>query len=242
MPDPSYDDLMLQRSLDGAGITSGEVDVHPQGPVNPSETAGGAWRLDNTDSTGSGATFYTNRGADAQGRLIMVKDVNAANPQTSVRVEKAGTGFAVGIEHTGSGGNGGALDVVSTNKDCSSVGIEGQEENRGTAKITHVKPAGVADGNASALSLRCNGNGTAAQGIFLDCEDGGTTGKLLNLRNVGEKFVVHSQGAMEVTEQAEPAAPAADKAIIWIEDNGAGKTRLMVKFNTGVKQQIAIQP
>jgi hypothetical protein len=39
-------------------------------------------------------------------------------------------------------------------------------------------------------------------------------------------------------------APAgiANNAIIFAEDDGAGKTRLMVQFGTGAAQQIAIEP
>lgn len=39
-----------------------------------------------------------------------------------------------------------------------------------------------------------------------------------------------------------PAAPATNDARLFLEDNGAGKTRLMVRFATGAPQQIAIEP
>jgi len=52
-----------------------------------------------------------------------------------------------------------------------------------------------------------------------------------------------SAGAsIEVTEMTAPAAPAANKARIYIEDNGSGKTRLMIQFPSGAAQQIAIEP
>jgi hypothetical protein len=45
------------------------------------------------------------------------------------------------------------------------------------------------------------------------------------------------------TEQAsEPAAPAANGFTIYAIDDGAGKTKLMVKFATGAAQQLAIEP
>lgn len=43
-------------------------------------------------------------------------------------------------------------------------------------------------------------------------------------------------------EMTAPAAPAANGYRIYAEDNGSGKTRLMVKFATGDAQQIAIEP
>lgn len=39
-----------------------------------------------------------------------------------------------------------------------------------------------------------------------------------------------------------PAAPAANHGVIYFDDNGAGKTRLMVRFPTGAAQQVAIEP
>jgi hypothetical protein len=38
------------------------------------------------------------------------------------------------------------------------------------------------------------------------------------------------------------AVPAVNRARLWVEDNGAGKTRLMVQFATGAPIQIAIEP
>lgn len=43
-------------------------------------------------------------------------------------------------------------------------------------------------------------------------------------------------------EQTAPAAPAANGYRIFAQDNGAGKTQLMVIFASGAAQQIAIEP
>ena len=43
-------------------------------------------------------------------------------------------------------------------------------------------------------------------------------------------------------EQTPPSAPAANGYRIFAQDNGAGKTQLMVIFATGAAQQIAIEP
>lgn len=47
---------------------------------------------------------------------------------------------------------------------------------------------------------------------------------------------------VEIGEVTAPTAPAADKARLYIEDDGTGKTRLMVRFATGAAVQVAIQP
>jgi hypothetical protein len=49
-------------------------------------------------------------------------------------------------------------------------------------------------------------------------------------------------GFYEGTEQSAPAAPAANGYRIFAQDNGAGKTQLMVRFASGASQQIAIEP
>lgn len=46
----------------------------------------------------------------------------------------------------------------------------------------------------------------------------------------------------EMAEMSEPAAPSANRARVFVQDNGAGKTQLMVRFPSGVSQQIAIEP
>jgi hypothetical protein len=39
-----------------------------------------------------------------------------------------------------------------------------------------------------------------------------------------------------------PPARAANRARLFIKDNGAGKTQLCVRFNTGAVQVVATQP
>lgn len=47
---------------------------------------------------------------------------------------------------------------------------------------------------------------------------------------------------MEGTEMTAPAAPAANNYRVWAQDNGSGKTQLMVEFSSGGALQLAIQP
>jgi len=44
------------------------------------------------------------------------------------------------------------------------------------------------------------------------------------------------------TERADPAAPAANSAVVYAKDNGSGKTQLCVRFNTGAVQVLATEP
>jgi hypothetical protein len=182
--------------------------LKPSGSVPPSASVGGAVNLDNSGSTGAGAVLYSNRGADAIGRLLVVNQDNAANPQHAVRIENAGISHSVSIYHDPASGAGDstaeALDVVSTNPLDTTVGVHGREEGRGTVKITHEKPAG-SDANASALSICLLGQGTASQGIFIGNDFGNvTTGALLNIRNGGpgsERLVLTADGRVELPVQ-----------------------------------------
>jgi hypothetical protein len=46
----------------------------------------------------------------------------------------------------------------------------------------------------------------------------------------------------QFTEVSEPAAPAANKGTLFMQDNGAGKSQLCVRFNSGVSQCFATEP
>jgi hypothetical protein len=200
------------------------------GDGGSSTSTGGSINVTTTGHTGAGLVLYSNRGADAAGRLLVVRVDNALNPQQAVRIENDGLAHAVSISHAPNGGAGDAtaeaLDIVSTNPLDTALGISGNEEGRGTIKVTHNKPANP-DTNASVLSMRANGVGTAAQGIFFDAEDvGGTTGKLLNFRQEGvEKFVVAADGGI--------AAPS----II-----GRAATNLEVVGGTAVADVLTLRP
>jgi hypothetical protein len=49
-------------------------------------------------------------------------------------------------------------------------------------------------------------------------------------------------GFFELGEMTAPSAPAANRARLYVEDNGAGKSRLVVRFPSGAAQVIATEP
>ena len=51
-----------------------------------------------------------------------------------------------------------------------------------------------------------------------------------------------SGGALNFLEQTAPSAPSANEVVVYAEDNGSGKTRLMARFNTGAAQVLATEP
>jgi hypothetical protein len=60
-----------------------------------------------------------------------------------------------------------------------------------------------------------------------------------NQINVGG---VYFHDRLLYTERSDPAAPAANQAVVYARDNGSGKTQLCVRFNTGAIQVLATQP
>ncbi len=57
---------------------------------------------------------------------------------------------------------------------------------------------------------------------------------------VGTSIV--NAGYFDISEIAEPAAPAADTGRLFVKDNGSGKSQLCVRFATGATQVIATEP
>jgi hypothetical protein len=53
---------------------------------------------------------------------------------------------------------------------------------------------------------------------------------------------IYQGGYHDISEMTAPAAPAADTARLFVQDNGSGKTQLMVRFPTGAAVQVAIEP
>lgn len=86
----------------------------------------------------------------------------------------------------------------------------------------------VQNGNAEMLTLLSGGNVGIA-----------TTSPAERLHVAGN---VKATGYAELTEMTAPGAPATNDARLYLEDNGAGKTRLMARFATGAAVQVAIEP
>ena len=60
---------------------------------------------------------------------------------------------------------------------------------------------------------------------------------------VGVRGATTSAGAaLNFLEQTAPSAPSANQVVVYAEDNGSGKTRLMARFATGAAQVLATEP
>lgn len=98
--------------------------------------------------------------------------------------------------------------------------------NGPTVTIPNTGVFGISSSSGSLWASRDTGLARAAAGIMV-FTDGTTTGT----------------GSFRLRERTAPgSAPPADSADIWLEDNGSGKSRLMIRFSTGAAQQISIEP
>ena len=115
---------------------------------------------------------------------------------------------------------------------------------------------------ATAVNLRFKRSGYNIIGIYqsepavsqkgLHYYNESTTTYLLNLTQTGNMGLGGitspaarldiGAGAMRYAEMTAPSAPAANSVVVFARDNGAGKTELCARFNTGAIQVIAAQP
>ena len=80
------------------------------------------------------------------------------------------------------------------------------------------------------------------RGSTVSLSSGGTEILAASITGVGITGVLGVTSYISGVEQTAPAAPAANGYRIFAQDNGAGKTQLMVIFASGAAQQLAIEP
>lgn len=192
-------DALIYQQLKVFGPESGNaVTIQPSGNTGYLSSSGGALYINNTNNDGLAFGLYSDAGASALGNMINVKIDNPEYSQAAFYMDYDGTSNAVEIKSNTNHRSGNALSVTNLNVLDSAVGVIGYELDRGTVKISHNGTGN--DANASGLSIDLKGTGTAAQGIYVDSTaTGGTSGKLLRLRNQGtDRFVVDRNGALQM--------------------------------------------
>ncbi|HER5577836.1 hyaluronoglucosaminidase [Streptococcus pyogenes] len=187
-------------SLTG-GIVTGQLQFKPNSGIKPSSSVGGAINIDMSKSEGAAMVMYTNKDT-TDGPLMILRSDKDTFDQSAQFVDYSGKTNAVNIvmRQPSAPNFSSALNITSANEGGSAMQIRGVEKALGTLKITHENPNVKAnyDENAAALSIdivkKTNGEGTAAQGIYINSSTG-TTGKMLRIRNKNEdKFYVGPDG------------------------------------------------
>ncbi|HES0559960.1 TPA: hyaluronoglucosaminidase, partial [Streptococcus pyogenes] len=198
----SKQELDKKLNLKG-GVMTGQLKFKPAATVAYSSSTGGAVNIDLSSSRGAGVVVYSNNDA-SDGPLMSLRTGKETFNQSALFVDYKGTTNAVNIamRQPTTPNFSSALNITSGNENGSAMQIRGIERALGTLKITHENPSvdKEYDKNAAALSIdivkkkKGGGDGTAAQGIFINSSSG-TTGKLLRIRNKNEdKFYVNPDG------------------------------------------------
>ncbi|MFG6232883.1 hyaluronoglucosaminidase [Streptococcus pyogenes] len=195
-------ELDKKLSLAG-GIVTGQLRLKPNSGIEKSSSTGGAINIDMSKSKGAAMVMYTNKDT-TDGPLMILRSDKDTFDQSAQFVDYSGKTNAVNIvmRQPSTPNFSSALNITSANEGGSAMQIRGIERALGTLKITHENPNVDAkyDENAAALSIDivgkrgASGNGTAAQGIFIN-SSAGTTGKMLRIRNKNkDKFYVNPDG------------------------------------------------
>ncbi|VGR41824.1 hyaluronoglucosaminidase [Streptococcus pyogenes] len=180
---------------------TGQLQFKPNSGIKPSSSVGGAINIDMSKSEGAAMVMYTNKDT-TDGPLMILRSDKDTFDQSAQFVDYSGKTNAVNIvmRQPSAPNFSSALNITSANEGGSAMQIRGVEKALGTLKITHENPNVKAnyDENAAALSIdivkKTNGEGTAAQGIYINSSTG-TTGKMLRIRNKNEdKFYVGPDG------------------------------------------------
>ncbi|VHC48595.1 hyaluronidase HylP [Streptococcus pyogenes] len=198
----SKQELDKKLNLKG-GVMTGQLKFKPAATVAYSSSTGGAVNIDLSSSRGAGVVVYSNNDT-SDGPLMSLRTGKETFNRSALFVDYKGTTNAVNIamRQPTTPNFSSALNITSGNENGSAMQIRGIERALGTLKITHENPSANAkyDENAAALSIdivgkrRASGNGTAAQGIFIN-SSAGTTGKMLRIRNKNvDKFYVGPDG------------------------------------------------
>ncbi|HHJ9532633.1 TPA: hyaluronidase HylP [Streptococcus pyogenes] len=198
----SKQELDKKLNLKG-GVMTGQLKFKPAATVAYSSSTGGAVNIDLSSSRGAGVVVYSNNDT-SDGPLMSLRTDKETFNQSALFVDYKGTTNAVNIamRQPTTPNFSSALNITSGNENGSAMQLRGSEKALGTLKITHENPSIKADydKNAAALSIDivgkrgASGNGTAAQGIFIN-SSAGTTGKMLRIRNKNkDKFYVNPDG------------------------------------------------
>jgi DNA-binding protein YbaB len=72
--------------------------------------------------------------------------------------------------------------------------------------------------------------------------DANITGQLLANGGTITSTLYLNASALRFSERVDPGAPAANNGLLYVRDNGAGKSQLCIRFPTGAVQVIATEP
>lgn len=220
--------LTTPDTTDVAYDTTPIAAIYIEGPTSPS-----------TRNFVSGIWVVTEGDATDKGRGIGVQNLGASDGIYVQNELAGGTGVAALNVAAGVG-------FVAENQDASAVGFVMRHGTGGGASTLGKFEANIA-GSAELVTIasdqtskfgvvyRMSGAGNEALTVF----DAGAAKALVLGADDGHVFTT---AFIDVVEMTAPAAPAANTGRLYVDDNGAGKSRLNVRFASGAVQVLATEP
>lgn len=123
--------------------------------------------------------------------------------------------------------------------------IGSEKLGTGTARNVQIVRDGVVHLSAESGRLFFTTLPTVSSGQQLQFSNGSDFSRGISTNTVGGLAITNGTTggqSLEFREMTAPAAPSANNVVVYAEDDGAGKTRLMARFATGAAVQIAIEP
>lgn len=179
--------------------------------------AGGYFRVCDREAVFNPFQFYTYTTA---AQRFVVNTYSAATVGQIINLAAAQSADAFQVKNSSS-----AVIASITKDGYFSMATDGQLLINGTAILRQVSGGGYCGFNIDGLQAQTR-----------------IGGSVIYFGSGLKTYMDGPTGALTFTEQTAPSAPGANEGTLYLEDNGAGKTKLMIRFNTGAAQQIAIEP
>jgi fibronectin-binding autotransporter adhesin len=184
--------------------------------------------------TDAGLSFDASNDATLSGRLGVTLAINGAASTNTFGSATNISGAPVGLVVATTIGDGLHAFPLTT-------GVNGNKSS--TLRLWGDTSASNANRFVEIASER--GSGTDVNSMVFSVGNVGTLLEAMRISSTGAVTMASTLGLasyIQGTEEAAPAAPSANGYRIFAQDNGGGKTQLMVIFSSGAAQQLAIQP
>lgn len=236
-------------------VNAGNNNLECGGNVTLGSGVGLYWNIGTYDLSlfrDAADTLAQRRGTNAQNSRVYNKDDGAGNTEY-LQLGWSGDICIIGPTKTGSGTprsvnfHGANFNFLSYNEGTyQRVALGDLGLNAGTGRLSSAGDGLIrlSDSNDTDFG-RLQFGGTTSS--FPALKKSGTTLQVrladdsafadLSFRNV-----IAQSGYTEMVEMTAPSAGAANTARLFVEDNGSGKSRMMVQFASGAAQQVTIEP
>lgn len=191
----------------GVSVASGTVNIGGNGTnllsVNATNT------ISNSISVGGAVNFTVATDTEA---LVL----NSAVAQTAANLFQVNCSNDARIQ--------GCQTIQGHGTSTSPLNVKSWSTGKGGIKIDQMSSSSDANASGLSIDIGAGGGGTAAQGIFIDATNGGTTGAIINARNNGKTILQLVTNSSSTTSSTLVLGAANVASCIEMED-ATGTTR-----------------